>query len=854
MNDSLGEPSDKRIAASAADTIRQAIEEAGGREVFFAGSLDGAGIVEDVRVVARGHEGAVPAFFDAVGTREVVLHNHPSGSIGPSDADLQLASIFGHHGHGVFIVDNSVSRVYTVVEPFLQREVTKLDAAALGKVMGVDGRLARLLPGYEVRPQQRAMLEGIAKAFNHDGVAVVEAPTGVGKTLAYLVPSIAWAQANKERVVVTTRTINLQEQIIEKDLPLLQKCVKEPFTACLVKGRSNYLCRRKLQRALSEATLFEDKDNQAILHRIADWAEVTEDGSLSDLPFMPPREMWNQVCSEADTCSFAQCPAPGKCCVGRARRDMAKADVLVVNHHMLFADVAIKAETGRHSTVAVLPPYQRVIFDEAHNIEDAATEYFGAEVTRNGAIALLGRFLRADRGRERGLLPYLKVKLMGDAAHLEPRDVDPIFAIIDNGLAQALATARERIDVAFGELRDLVSEKCKKLGGTVQWRLTESILADPDLREIHTEVVVPAANALEKCATLAGKLVVKLKQLPIKEDGEEAAWQTELIQLDSYRLRLQRAAGALAEGTSETLKENTVRWIEINGNNKNIVRITRCPLEVSEPMAESVYPYLKSVVMTSATLSVGRSFDYLNNRLGLNKIMDRSVESFELDSPFNFEEQAILGIPTDLAAPSDPQFLDQCVTQIREVLRITKGHAFVLFTSFYALDFVHQKLKDELKEAGIHPLKQGETQRSELLNRFRSDPASVLFATDSFWEGVDVAGDALQCVILPRLPFRVPTEPIQEARVEAIEAAGGNAFLEYSVPQAVIKFRQGFGRLIRSKRDRGAVVVLDKRIVTKRYGRLFLESLPGVRVVKGPGKGVHMALETFFDKENSPHE
>jgi ATP-dependent DNA helicase DinG len=321
------------------------------------------------------------------------------------------------------------------------------------------------------------------------------------------------------------------------------------------------------------------------------------------------------------------------------------------------------------------------------------------------------------------------------------------------------------------------------------------------------------------------------------------------MQLEAYRDRLLRLAGAMAEGTSETLQPNTVRWIEIDSRNKGIVRVIRCPLEVGEPMAEWVYPNLKTVVMTSATLAVGHRFNYLMNRIGLDRVADRDVESLALDSPFDYSSQAILCIPTDLPNPDAREFLDASVAAVRESLAITKGHAFVLFTSFYALDYVHQRVEDALKKMGITALKQGEAARTHLLDRFRRDTSSVLFATDSFWEGVDVPGDALQCVILPKLPFRVPTEPVLEARAEAIDAAGGNAFMEYTVPQAVVKFRQGFGRLIRRKSDRGAIVVLDRRIMTKHYGKVFRESLPEMRPVTGSSASVFAEMRAFFNSQ-----
>ena len=852
MSNEIGQEARLRIARSAAERMRREIEETGGREVFFAGSLNARGLVEDVRVCARGNDAAVPAFFEMLDLRDVVIHNHPSGGIEPSDADLDVASICGHNGHGVYIVDNEVTRVYVVVEPFLEKDRHKLDPAQMAKVFRPNSRMARLLPQFEIRPQQSEMMEVVSRAFNHDGIAVVEAPTGIGKTVAYLIPAVKWAVANRERVVISTRTINLQEQIVFKDVPLLQKCLDERFTAVLVKGRSNYVCRRKLERTLSEATLFDDEETQDALKALAEWAKKTKDGSRSDLPFLPKRELWERICSEADTCLGTRCPLAKECFVTKARREVAKADLIIANHHILFSDIAIKKETGDFTALAVLPAYKRVIFDEAHSIEDSATEYLGVNATRNRALALIGRFVRKERGQERGLVPFVQAKLVKGAPQLNARDLEKVQDLIDNHLLPSLAAAREGIIAAFGALRSLSAEKCDQIGRDIKWRLTEEALADPAVREVHSVYVLPAVADLRDCAKHCAALLEWLKRIRPSADEAEPPFLTEIVQLQGYQGRLESLANVLAEGTSEELAPNTVRWIEIDSSKPSFVQIKRCPLNVGEPLAQWVYGNLKTVAMTSATLSVQRSFDYLFSRIGLNLVEPGRIEAVSLDSPFNFQKQAVLCIARDIAAPNDRAFLDECAGAVREILAVTRGHTLVLFTSFYALDHVHRELESELKNAGITPLKHGEATRTQLLDRFRADVSSVLFATDSFWEGIDVVGDALQCVILTKLPFRVPTEPIIQARAEAIELAGGNSFAEYAVPQAVVKFRQGFGRLIRRKTDRGAIVVLDRRIVTKYYGSVFLKSLPGVPVVSGPRNVVRETLEEFFPGRETP--
>ena len=850
MSDIAGEGILNRLTPEAARQMRIAIADAEGREVFCAGALDASGRVASLRVCARGHKAAVPALFDGLDLREVVLHNHPTGNLEPSNADLEVASIYSARGHGVYIVDNTVSRVYVVVEPFIPREKCRLDPKELAGFFRLSGPIARTLPGYEVRPQQTRMVNAVANAFNEDGVAVIEAPTGVGKTMAYLLAAVLWAVRNRERVVISTRTINLQEQIVFKDIPALQRCLKETFTACLVKGRGNYLCLRRLERALAEATLFEDETIHEQLDHIVEWAEDTKDGSLSDLPFVPVRDLWERVCSESDTCTTGQCPNQKRCFVGRARREIAKADLIVANHHILFSDIAIKSQAGDFAALSVLPPYHCIIFDEAHSIEDSATEYFGIKCTRLGALATLSRFYRMERGQERGLIPFIKLKLIKDCPQVLIADFEKLQERIDGKLLPALSVCREQMESVFDAIRTLATGRCGQIGRDIKWRLTPAILEDPALRELHRTAVIPAVNQMRDTIGQAVELAKVLREIPASQDCDEAPFAVEAAQLSAYAQRLENVANVLSEIISEALAENTVRWIEIDAKNSAFVRLARCPLHVGKPLAEWVYENMRTVVMTSATLAVQHQFTYLFDRLGLDLIPDTRISAMVLDSPFDFKTQAMLCIPADLPLPDEKDFLDATVECIRRTLHISGGHAFVLFTAFYPLDYTYRKLEKELRAAGITPLRQGEATRTQLLDRFRADTASVLFATDSFWEGVDVAGDALQCVILPKLPFRVPTEPILEARAEAISADGRNAFIEYSVPQAVIKFRQGFGRLIRRKSDRGAILVLDRRVVTRYYGRIFLNSLPELRIIKAEQDEVFQTLSAFYAPAN----
>ena len=764
-----GENTLNRLTPDAIVQLHEAIVDAGGREVFFAGTMGGDGKVERVRVLARGHASAVPAIFEGLDIREVVIHNHPGDDLSPSEPDIQLAAMYGAHGHGMFIIDNEASRVYVVVEPFAPKQATLLNIREMEAAFRPDGPMAKNLAAFEVRPQQAQMMEAIAGAFNTDSFAVVEAPTGVGKTVAYLIPAILWAIRNKERIVVSTRTINLQEQIMEKDLPLLKRCLGVSFEACLVKGRGNYLCLRKMDRAFAEVDLFQDEEMRNRLTAIGDWANHTGDGSLSDLPFMPGRELWDKVNSEADTCSGGRCPNQQKCFVGKARRAMARADILVTNHHMLFSDMAVKREANDFTAMAVLPVFRRVILDEAHSIEDSATEYLGVSATRSAAQHLFNRFLRNEGGRERGFLTMLKSRITKECPQLSPDEYEQLLALIEDSLMPSLTAARASTDAAFEAIRALTGERCGQVGRDIKWRLTQEVLDTAEIRELHRDLMMSATEDLRALMRACEELHRRLRQVPPAPGAVEAAIAADAVELRAYAERIKSLGGVLSECTSKELAENTVRWVEIDARNPQFVRLVRCPLEVGQPLAESIYSQLQTVIMTSATLTVQQKFEYLFKRLGLDRVPAGRVHSIILDSPFDYPTQALLCIPSDGVDPTDRSFFDLSVNSIRRILAISKGHAFVLFTAFSALNHAYRQLEGELRAAGITPLCQGKATRTQLLDEFRRDTTSVLFATDSFWEGVDVPGNALECVILPKLPFRVPTEPIHEARAEAIQ-------------------------------------------------------------------------------------
>ena len=837
------------IAEPIRQTMRAEIAAADGNEVFFIGRADERGIVTEIRVGARGNLGAVSAYVGTASPGDVVIHNHPSGPLAPSDADVEFSSMFGGMGIGSYIVDNTVARVYVVV-PVFEKVIT--EKLALEKTAGLlrpGGALQAGLRSYEFRSQQVDMLEAVCDAFNSEAIALIEAATGTGKTVAYLIPAIVWASTNGERVVVSTNTINLQEQLIHKDIPMLQRVLGLEFEAVLMKGRGNYICLRKLQRVASDVELFSTETDRKMLADIIAWARKSKDGDRSQLSFVPPEELWEKVSSEADFCLRAKCPHFKNCFVNRARRKAAQSEIIVANHHLLFADIALRKQLGSYSDLAVLPPYQRLIIDEAHNVEDVATSYLGEQITRAGLARIIGRLHRYERGRdsavEKGVLPFLRAKIIRSRKTFTTKQAEKLISAIDGTVIPLLEGLLEIADAAFDAIFELVESRLPEPAPEKKLRLTDEVRNADDMRAVGSSRVEPLVTELVAVAKKLETLAAVLSKARADRDDEED-FSLDREELNAYGMRLRAAASFIAAVFSDVGDENTVQWIETRRRERPIVRLCAAPLEVSSALVETVYPHIKTIVMTSATLSVAGRLDFLKFRLGLNRVEVARLRERILPSPFNYEEQAMIGIPSDIADPASPRYIDQVVETVLESIRITHGKALVLFTSFGALNYCFQHLHELLANEGIASFKQGAAPRHRLLEMFKQDVNSVLFATDSFWEGVDVEGEALECVILAKLPFRVPTEPVLEARAEKIERDGGNSFVEYTVPQAVIRFRQGFGRLIRRRTDRGAVLILDSRVLTRSYGSAFLESLPDAQLVCTDRFGVLEALREFF--------
>jgi ATP-dependent DNA helicase DinG len=804
---------EERFEPWAIEQIREAIAGANGNEVFLVGICGEGGRVEEVTVGARGTEDAVPILRPHLRAGCVVIHNHPSGGLAPSGPDIAIASRLGNEGIGFSIVDNQVSAVYVVAEPVPAREVTPLDLESLAAGLAPGGGLSRIAPHYEPRESQIGMLRLVSSAFNGDEIAAVEAGTGVGKSLAYLLPALSWAEANGERVVISTNTINLQQQLMEKDIPLAKRILGIDPKVVLVKGRGNYLCLHRLREALDEVSLFDEEDPE--LAAIQEWALSTSTGSRTDLSFYPREETWARVCSEADACLGLRCSLRDGCFVLKARRDAASAKVLVANHHLLFSDLSLRLAGTGFDDPAVLPPFRRVVLDEAHNIERAATSFFSRALSRPALLKVLGRIYRKKKNRVAGHYPAL-VRLLGRKATV--RKIPDLVSAVQDRAAELEASAL-----------GMMGEE-------------GSFLLDAQSRARLEAAAAPLANLAAAISALTDALGEIFEAAPAEDEGN-LIWDCRV-----QASRLQGFAEIAARFRAADSGANEVLWMELARGQKEdrFPRLVITPLDVAPLMRQAVFEPLKTVVLTSATLTVAGSFSFWASRIGLSGLGGREPIARAFPSPFNYRENVLLGVPTDAPAPDHKGYREFLARFISGALRASRGAALVLFTSYALLREIYSAVQPGLASEGLLILKQGDDDRTRLLERFRVETSSVLFATDSFWEGVDAPGETLQAVILCRLPFRVPTEPVLRARMAAIEERGGNPFSELSLPDAVVRLRQGFGRLMRRRDDRGVVLILDSRIVSKPYGEVFLDSLPPSRRVIAGSPSVLESVAAFL--------
>lgn len=641
-------------------------------------------------------------------------------------------------------------------------------ATTNGKVFGLDGVIAQFHPSYEHREGQIEMAAAIQRAFTDKKHLIVEAGTGTGKTLAYLIPAIEQAIGAKKRIIISTGTKNLQEQLMEKDIPFLQKILPAKFTAAYMKGRSNYACLYRVHKS-GDQPILDGMDEIDHFREVADWVRDTKTGDRAELTYLPENlSFWNRINARSDICIGQKCPDFEPCFITLMRGKADAAEIVIVNHHLFFADLNVRGnQFGK-----VIPDYTAVIFDEAHLIEDIAADYFGFQVSN----------FRID-------------ELAKDANQLPISDA--ISSVAIGKICAKIAGLGEQFWVRFNQAR----------GSEGRF---------PLLADEFTE----RSSDGDTRPTALGEAYKALDETLARLETETDVFSEKIPEAESVVRRIRQTRFDL-DFIVKQADRNFVYWLERRGRG---IYLQASPVDVSQLLNEKLFDKVDTCVLTSATLSTNGSFNFIRDRLGLGKA---KTETLVAESSFDYEKQSLLYLPKAMPDPRAPEFTQMAAAEIVKVLQATEGRAFVLCTSNSSMAALFELVSSRI---GYPCFLQGTMSKTGLLDKFRATPNAVLFATSSFWQGVDVRGEQLSCVIIDKLPFAVPTDPLVAARSKFIDENGGKSFFDYSVPQAIISLKQGIGRLIRSREDRGVIAILDPRLRTKQYGRDFLASLPRMRI------------------------
>ena len=803
-----------RFSKESLQTIKKYLEEQNNKSMIFKATFDEDELIQEPFFLSLYKKKSFEETLTKVARNEVVIRTTKPNQLYPSDMELELSEeLYTRRNIAYCLLSSDLDDFYFVQD--IDRIF--LEDIDIKNYFSKDGILAKEIKGFEYRQEQEEMAQYIQESINEDKKIIVEAGTGTGKTLAYLIPAIKWAVANKKKVIIATNTINLQEQLLLKDIPLAKSIIKDEFSYVLVKGRNNYVCKRLFNElALGKNIDIETFSIEAReqIEYILKWGNKTKTGDKAELPFEVYPDVWELVQSTTELCLGKKCPYRKECFYMKTRMEKMEADILISNHHVFFADLNVRAETDFDSEYLILPRYDMVIFDEAHNIESVARSYFSVEVSKISFTRLLNRIYQRKNKRKKEKSALIRVEDTIDEKDLEDSQQ---YIYLLNTLKEEISILQNIGDEYFDEIRKIYETNTE---APIKKSLNNFEMTKSRFLE----------NLREKKDIFQTKLADFLNLMMIFNNviDEEKDKNPEVINFNNH-LKMFKAYIDSFKFINSFEDDNYIYWLDINSKRTNVV-LTATPLNIAQKLSTVLFDNLDRLVFASATIVVNGSFDYFKKSLGLDE--EDCIEAI-IKSPFDYNEQMSVYIPSDIQDSENINaFVSDASRFILNILLKTNGKAFILFTSYTMLNQIYYSISKKLKDKGFEVFLHGDKPRSQLIKEFKEAENPILFGTTSFWEGVDVQGENLSNVIITKLPFLVPTDPVVSAISKKIEENGGNSFTDFQLPEAIIKFKQGVGRLIRKKTDSGNIFILDNRILKKRYGSLFINALPSQKNIK----------------------
>ncbi|WP_035495756.1 ATP-dependent DNA helicase [Fusobacterium sp. oral taxon 370] len=803
-----------RFSEESLHVIKEYLIENDNKSIILKATFDENEVIQEPFFLSLYKKKTFEETLTKVKRDEVVIRITKPNQLYPNDLELELSEeLFNRRNIAYCLLSSDLDDFYFIQD--IDR--TNLEKIDIEDYFSKEGILVNEIKGFEHRHEQEEMAKNIQNAVNNNKKIIVEAGTGTGKTLAYLIPAIKWAIANKKKVIIATNTINLQEQLLLKDIPLAKSVIKDEFSYALVKGRTNYLCKRlftelSLGKSVDIETFSIEAREQ--IEYILKWGNKTKTGDKAELPFEVYPDVWELVQSTTELCLGKKCPFRKECFHMKTRMKKMEADILISNHHVFFSDLNVRAETDFDSEYLILPRYDMVIFDEAHNIESVARSYFSVEVSKISFTRLLHRIYQKKIKKKKEKSALTRVEETIDEKYLEKTGD---YLELLKSMKSEIYNLQTIGDEYFDEIRKMFETN-----------------TEAPIRKSLNSFEMTKSNFLEnlraKKEFFQAKLAEFLNLMMAFNNviDEEKDKNPEVINFNNH-LKIFKKYIDSFKFINNFSDADYVYWLDINSKRTNVV-LTATPLNIAQKLSSVLYENLNRLVFASATIMANGNFEYFKKSLGLDE--EECLECF-IESPFDYENQMSVYIPADI---QDSENLNAFVTDaskfILDILKKTKGKAFILFTSYTMLNQIYYSIVNKLKNSNFEIFLHGEKPRSQLIKEFKEAKNPVLFGTTSFWEGVDVQGENLSNVIITKLPFLVPTDPIVAAISKKIEETGGNSFLDFQLPEAIIKFKQGVGRLIRKKTDRGNVFILDSRVIKKKYGSAFIKALPSQKNIK----------------------